>query len=84
MRCIELYAGCGGMALGLKKAGFEHELLVDFDAACFSLDPFSFADSFRFDSPPDFSSEVPSSSDFTELLSYVKRNNPKTQLVSLD
>ena len=34
LRCIELYAGCGGMALGLKKAGFEHVALVDCEKAC--------------------------------------------------
>ena len=34
LTCVELYAGCGGMALGLKQAGFEHVALVDFDEAC--------------------------------------------------
>jgi len=30
-RSIELFAGAGGMALGMEKAGFEHVLLNDFD-----------------------------------------------------
>ena len=30
---IELFAGAGGMAIGMEKAGFEHVLLNDFDAS---------------------------------------------------
>lgn len=30
-RTVELFAGCGGMALGLEMAGFETEMLVEFD-----------------------------------------------------
>lgn len=29
MKVIDLFAGCGGLALGFEKAGFEHVLLVD-------------------------------------------------------
>jgi len=32
--CIELFAGAGGMALGLEKAGFETKLLVENDKDC--------------------------------------------------
>jgi len=32
-RSIELFAGAGGMALGMEKAGFHHVLLNDFDKA---------------------------------------------------
>lgn len=34
MRSIELFTGCGGLALGLSRAGFIHEIMVerDFDA----------------------------------------------------
>ncbi len=32
LNTIELFAGAGGLALGLEKAGFEHLLLNDFDA----------------------------------------------------
>lgn len=31
MRSIELFAGCGGLALGLARAGFHHELVVELD-----------------------------------------------------
>lgn len=31
-RSVELFSGCGGLALGLSRAGFEHELMVERDA----------------------------------------------------
>src|SRR4051812_3542001 len=31
MRSIELFSGCGGLAYGLSKSGFHHELLVEWD-----------------------------------------------------
>ena len=31
MNSIELFAGAGGLALGLEKAGFEHEALIEID-----------------------------------------------------
>ncbi len=34
MKSIELFAGCGGMALGLENAGFNHELLVEKEKDC--------------------------------------------------
>lgn len=34
MRCIELFCGCGGMALGFERAGFEHLLVTDIDKNC--------------------------------------------------
>jgi len=37
-KSIELFAGCGGLALGLEKAGFEHVLLNEIDkVACKTL-----------------------------------------------
>lgn len=32
MRSAELFAGCGGLALGMSRAGFEHALMVEYDA----------------------------------------------------
>lgn len=38
MRSVELFAGCGGLALGLERAGFEPELVVEWDEkACETL-----------------------------------------------
>jgi DNA (cytosine-5)-methyltransferase 1 len=34
MRAIELFAGCGGMAEGLRQAGIRHEALYEIDAQC--------------------------------------------------
>lgn len=31
MRSIELFSGCGGLALGLSRAGFSHEAMVEFN-----------------------------------------------------
>ncbi len=37
-RCLELFAGCGGAALGLSRAGFAHAALVEWDRhACATL-----------------------------------------------
>jgi DNA (cytosine-5)-methyltransferase 1 len=32
MRSAELFAGCGGLALGMSRAGFSHSLMAEFDA----------------------------------------------------
>ena len=34
MDCVEVFAGAGGLATGLGRAGFHHVLLVDSDTAC--------------------------------------------------
>ncbi|WP_454824475.1 DNA cytosine methyltransferase [Paraburkholderia xenovorans] len=31
MRSVELFSGCGGLALGLSRAGFHHEYMVEWD-----------------------------------------------------
>jgi len=31
LKSVELFSGCGGLALGLSRSGFEHNLLVEFD-----------------------------------------------------
>src|SRR5438045_9214958 len=31
MRSVELFSGCGGLALGLARAGFHHELLIEWN-----------------------------------------------------
>ncbi|HEY0974617.1 MAG TPA: DNA (cytosine-5-)-methyltransferase [Solimonas sp.] len=31
MRSVELFSGCGGLALGLSRAGFEHEMMAEWD-----------------------------------------------------
>lgn len=31
MRSVELFSGCGGLALGLSRAGFHHDLMVEWD-----------------------------------------------------
>lgn len=38
MRCVELFTGCGGLAMGLSRAGFDHALQVEWnDDACETL-----------------------------------------------
>jgi DNA (cytosine-5)-methyltransferase 1 len=38
-RSVELFSGCGGLAMGLSAAGFSHELLVEWDRhACATVD----------------------------------------------
>ncbi|MDB5416963.1 MAG: cytosine methyltransferase [Phenylobacterium sp.] len=32
MKTAELFAGCGGLALGMSRAGFKHSLMAEFDA----------------------------------------------------
>ena len=32
MRSVELFAGCGGLALGIARAGFEHDIVVEYDS----------------------------------------------------
>ena len=34
LRSIELFCGAGGLALGMHNAGFDHEMVVDFDRDC--------------------------------------------------
>ncbi|MCY2968640.1 MAG: DNA (cytosine-5-)-methyltransferase [Planctomycetota bacterium] len=34
MRSLELFTGCGGLALGMSAAGFQHEAVVEFDHDC--------------------------------------------------
>lgn len=31
MKSIEIFAGCGGLALGMAEAGFEHRVVIEFD-----------------------------------------------------
>ncbi len=34
MHSAELFSGCGGLALGLARAGFQHDLVVECDRDC--------------------------------------------------
>jgi DNA (cytosine-5)-methyltransferase 1 len=36
MRSIELFSGCGGLALGTARAGFDHELMVEWNVDAFA------------------------------------------------
>jgi DNA (cytosine-5)-methyltransferase 1 len=36
MRSIELFSGCGGLALGTARAGFDHELMVEWNSDAFA------------------------------------------------
>jgi DNA (cytosine-5)-methyltransferase 1 len=36
MRSVELFSGCGGLALGTARAGFNHELMVEWNADAFA------------------------------------------------
>lgn len=36
MRSIELFSGCGGLALGLARAGFEHDMMVEWNEDAFA------------------------------------------------
>jgi DNA (cytosine-5)-methyltransferase 1 len=36
MRSVELFSGCGGLALGTARAGFDHELMVEWNADAFA------------------------------------------------
>jgi DNA (cytosine-5)-methyltransferase 1 len=37
MRSVELFAGCGGLALGLARAGFRHESVIELDPHAVSI-----------------------------------------------
>jgi DNA (cytosine-5)-methyltransferase 1 len=36
MRSVELFSGCGGLALGLSKAGFSHSMMIEWDEDAFA------------------------------------------------
>ena len=36
MRSVEFFSGCGGLALGTARAGFDHELMVEWNADAFA------------------------------------------------
>jgi DNA (cytosine-5)-methyltransferase 1 len=36
MRSVELFSGCGGLALGLSKAGFSHSVMIEWDEDAFA------------------------------------------------